>query len=76
MVASAEETIRRLTRPTVAEVEASKREYGNAVTGCATCAQILSEHGFGPTHNGSSRCESGAIAAGGDRSHCSCDVCW
>ncbi len=32
--------------------------------------------GMGPSHQGSPRCESGALASGGDRSHCSCDVCF
>jgi hypothetical protein len=30
----------------------------------------------GPSHNGSKNCESGSIASGGDKSHCSCDVCF
>ena len=38
---------------------------------CLLCAR-----GFGPSHSGSSRCESGSIASGGDNSHCSCDVCF
>ncbi len=30
----------------------------------------------GPSHDGSVRCESGSIASGGDRAHCTCDVCF
>lgn len=30
----------------------------------------------GPTYAGSPRCQSGSIASGGDRAHCSCDVCF
>lgn len=41
---------------------------------CPTCAGRLS--GYGPGHAGSPTCESGAIAAGGTRAHCSCDVCF
>jgi len=38
---------------------------------CAFCLDV-----DGPRHEGSSRCESGAIAAGGDKAHCTCDVCY
>jgi len=30
----------------------------------------------GPYHNGSIACESGSIASGGDRSHCTCSICY
>jgi hypothetical protein len=30
----------------------------------------------GPSHDGSTRCESGSIASGGTNSHCACDVCF
>ena len=39
---------------------------------CKTCARGE----FGPTHNGSTRCKSGSIASGGNKKHCSCDVCF
>lgn len=39
---------------------------------CPTCFR----GGFAPSHDGSSRCESGSIASGGSRAHCSCDVCF
>jgi hypothetical protein len=32
--------------------------------------------GFGPGHNGSSSCESGSIASGGNKAHCTCDTCF
>jgi hypothetical protein len=38
---------------------------------CGSCLDV-----DGPRHAGSSRCESGAIAAGGNRAHCTCDVCY
>lgn len=28
------------------------------------------------SHDGSRRCESGSIASGGNRSHCTCDRCF
>lgn len=31
---------------------------------------------FAPSHDGSTRCESGSLASGGRRSHCSCDTCF
>ena len=31
---------------------------------------------FGPSKNGSARCESGSIASGGNKAHCSCDICF
>ena len=30
----------------------------------------------GPSHYGSARCESGSLASGGTRAHCSCDRCF
>jgi len=41
---------------------------------CEECRRIGS--GFGPRHNGSRHCESGSIASGGDRAHCTCDTCF
>ena len=32
--------------------------------------------GFGPSHEGSTRCESGSIASGGHIAHCTCDTCF
>jgi len=32
--------------------------------------------GYGPSHQGSVACESGSIASGGTKSHCTCDVCF
>lgn len=40
---------------------------------CSTCQ---TENNHQPSHSGSAGCESGAIAAGGSHSHCSCDGCW
>jgi len=40
---------------------------------CRICADPRS---FKPSHDGSKRCESGSIASGGNRSHCSCDTCF
>ena len=41
---------------------------------CSQCREIGT--GMGPSHDGSKSCESGSIASGGKRSHCSCDVCF
>lgn len=41
---------------------------------CATCEQI--GDGFGPSHDGSPRCESGSLASGGTHAHCTCDTCF
>jgi hypothetical protein len=30
----------------------------------------------GPSHDGSRFCQSGSLASGGSRSHCSCDTCF
>lgn len=44
---------------------------------CPSCREIREKYrGFGPSHDGSRRCESGSIASGGTRSHCSCDACF
>jgi len=42
---------------------------------CAGCRKIVDGKMY-PSHDGSSRCESGSIASGGNKSHCSCDVCF
>lgn len=41
---------------------------------CSLCVSI--GKGIGPSHMGSSRCESGSLASGGIRSHCTCDSCF
>lgn len=41
---------------------------------CPECAEIGG--GMGPSHDGSKLCESGSIASGGTRAHCTCDVCF
>ena len=44
---------------------------------CPTCKMIKEDHGgFGPSHFGSSSCQSGSLASGGNNSHCSCDMCF
>lgn len=66
------------------------RDHGahvEPVIGCQPCNEALLQagkcpacvhigDGFGPSHNGSRRCESGSIASGGNRAHCSCDTCF
>jgi len=41
--------------------------------GCEACER---EPAFQPSHYGSSLCECGSLASGGDRAHCSCDGCF
>jgi len=41
-----------------------------------TNCKLCKNPGMGPSHNGSTHCESGSIASGGSKSHCSCDVCF
>ena len=43
------------------------------ITLCPTCAL---PDDLKPSHNGSRRCESGSIASGGTKAHCSCDLCF
>jgi hypothetical protein len=50
----------------------AEREF-HAPSDCPTCADPET---FKPSHRGSTRCESGSIASGGQHSHCSCDVCF
>jgi hypothetical protein len=42
------------------------------------CEQCMDNklYGMGPSHDGSKRCESGSIASGGTRAHCSCSTCF
>lgn len=42
---------------------------------CLTCERHARE-GVGPSHEGSARCQSGSIASGGTKAHCTCDVCF
>ena len=42
---------------------------------CETCRKAL-RGGISPSHNGSKHCESGSIASGGSRAHCTCDFCF
>ncbi len=41
---------------------------------CETCRVLAG--GMAPSHDGSKGCESGSISSGGDRAHCTCDVCF
>ena len=40
---------------------------------CRTCQGGESTR---PSHDGSARCESGSLASGGYKSHCTCDTCF
>lgn len=42
-----------------------------------TCEKCRRFNKFGgPSHDGSAACQSGSIASGGTRAHCSCEACW
>lgn len=44
---------------------------------CETCRQIREVYeGYGPSHDGSSRCRCGSIASGGTKAHCTCRACF
>lgn len=44
---------------------------------CQECKDIRDKYrGFGPRHEGSRSCESGSIASGGTKTHCTCDTCF
>ena len=60
-----------------AKGEQNEREYHktHAVAGCKSCQELIDDP-FGPSHKGSTSCESGSIASGGKESHCVCDVCF
>lgn len=49
-----------------------RRQY--VAVACSTCHSYAGQHA--PSHNGRSWCESGSIASGGTRSHCTCNACW
>jgi len=43
---------------------------------CNLCQAIHAGGGFGPSHDGSTHCESGSLASGGTHAHCTCDTCF
>jgi hypothetical protein len=49
---------------------------------CAPCGQERNAHvdpepeRFGPSREGSPRCQSGSLASGGTKTFCTCDVCF
>lgn len=47
---------------------------GEGLPPCPMCLEV--ERAGGPSHLGSPSCESGSIASGGYRSHCTCDTCF
>ena len=61
--------------------EAEKRREGESwhdfqariYPDCKTCQD---PERFKPSHDGSRLCESGSLASGGHRSHCTCDTCF
>ena len=40
------------------------------------CGLCTDKDTMGPSHNGKKNCESGSIASGGNKSHCTCDICF
>ena len=54
--------------------QAYKDNY-DAIFGKKEC-EGCKEQGMFPSHNGSAMCQSGSIASGGHKAHCTCDVCF
>jgi hypothetical protein len=50
----------------------SLTDKGRLALECAGCRHT----GMNPSHRGSKRCQSGSVASGGTRTHCSCDTCF
>ncbi len=48
--------------------EKDKREHPDCI--------LCQDDNYRPPHDGTPECLSGAIAAGGTRSHCTCDYCF
>ena len=73
----ARERSKGVSKRIAAKREQDAREYreAHAVPGCELCQELI-DHPFGPSHRGSTNCESGSIASGGKESHCACDVCF
>lgn len=46
-----------------------------AVYSCSGCAPYMAG-GLAPSHRGSKGCESGSLASGGARAHCTCEACF
>ena len=44
------------------------------VAECEYCTSHIGK--MHPSHRGSTRCQSGSLASGGTRSHCTCDTCF
>ena len=57
------------------EQTAREARRAAAVPGCQTCLEVA-DTDFGPSHDGSLHCESGSIASGGQKLHCTCDLCF
>lgn len=41
-----------------------------------TAPVMTKDPGYGPSMRGSKNCKSGSVASGGDKTHCSCDICF
>ena len=72
-------TVPGFSEETIAEIKAevdaemARREAEGYY--CETCLSIKNGE-FGPTHKGSAHCQSGSIASGGTKAHCSCEECF
>lgn len=51
------------------------KKYESKMSNGTYCSQC-ERGGFGPTHDGSRFCKSGSIRSGGNKAHCTCDVCF
>lgn len=61
--------------PTDMRVMAEGDDVPWAVWSCSGCGPRMAGQ-MAPSHRGSTGCESGSLASGGDQAHCTCDGCW
>lgn len=64
------------TSPTQEEIVKLRQAHRARPGGCADCVIYYDKMGMAPSFEGSRKCESGSIASGGDRWHCTCDRCF
>lgn len=66
--------LRRWLSPEAFRVMQDGNDVPQAVSTCGECQRYIGQ--MYPSHAGSTGCESGSLASGGNRSHCSCDACF
>jgi hypothetical protein len=56
-------------------VMVARNDFPMAIYSCQSCWAYVAGQMM-PSHAGSRMCESGSLASGGDRTHCTCDTCF